>query len=52
MALTEALISAPLYNDAYVTLTPDAVSIKWFWFPFGLTKVIQLQDIKEVRGTG
>ena len=43
-------LNAPvIYNDKYVKIRSSGVTIKSYYFPFGNSKRIPLEEIKDVQ---
>ena len=38
-----------LYEDKFVRLTEESVELKWYYFPFGTSKVIPWSDIESFQ---
>ena len=38
-----------LYEDKFIRLTEESVELKWYYFPFGTSKVIRWEDIESFQ---
>ncbi len=49
MAFSESQDTQILFEDKFIKITDRDVTIFWYYFPFAISKIIPLEEIKNVE---